>query len=448
MLLPFKHSALPVLVLAGLASPCPASLAAHSPSVRVQDDEPARRSLEDLLRQARAERDQILSELRAGVQVLLDEMESATVRVKPEKARELREQMQALGPEVAPLLLASLHLGSIPSRGDRFRAMQVVQVLRHLRSPSIGKQLLESCQKGDTGGRINSLRVLAADPNPERILAGVRAVHAAAQAEVRTSALLALAELGATDLAQLLATDFAQIEIEQVGSLLRGLAQIERNEIPPCVVQLLAAERAPDLVSPLLAYHSTRKELFHSDEHLLALIKLACQSTIDGNDAVQILNTLSQFDVTVKGATKRALDGLRESSQLNLRESALILLARSRDKAARRSLLQKFDERVKSRPSSTSAYTDRGDVKYLIAEYQSAIKDYKTAISLQRGLASRPDAHLGIARSYARLKRYSDAEEYLGEAPVSMTTLRELASDPAFGGMLESKYRRAFHLRE
>ena len=427
----------------------------------VEDTEPERRSLEDLRRQSRAERDQILSALRPGVQVLLDEMESATVRVKPEKARELREQMQALGPEVAPLLLASLYPGVNASPGDSFRAEQVVQVLRHLRSPSIGKQLLKVCQKGAIEGRINSLRVLAADPNPKRILAGVRAVHAdaqaAAQAKVRTAALLALAELGATDLAQLLAKDFAQIEIEQVGSLLRGLAQIEGQEIPACVLQLLATERAKDLVSPLLtyhstrnllAYHSTRKKLFHSDEHLLALIKLACQSTIEENDAVKILTTLSQFDVTVRGDTKRALDGLRESSLLKLRDSALILLARSGDKAARRSLLQKFDERVKSWPKSASAYTDRGNVKYLIAEYSSAIKDYKTAIGLQRRFERRPEAHLGIARSYARLKRYSDAEDYLQGAPVSMTTLRELASDPAFGGMLETKYRRAFHLRE
>ena len=29
-----------------------------------------------------------------------------------------------------------------------------------------------------------------------------------------------------------------------------------------------------------------------------------------------------------------------------------------------------------------------------------------------------------------------------------MTTLRELANDPAFKVMLETKYRRAFHLRE
>jgi tetratricopeptide (TPR) repeat protein len=108
--------------------------------------------------------------------------------------------------------------------------------------------------------------------------------------------------------------------------------------------------------------------------------------------------------------------------------------------------LQKFDERVKSWPKSASAYTDRGNVKYLIAEYSKAIKDYKDAIGLQRGLERRPDARLGIARSYARLKKYSDAEKNLQFA--SMTTLRELASDPAFGGMLETKYRRAFHLRE
>jgi tetratricopeptide (TPR) repeat protein len=277
---------------------------------------------------------------------------------------------------------------------------------------------------------------------------GVRTVHAEAQAGVRTAALLALAQLGSPDLSELLAADFAQVEIVHIGSLLKGLAQVERKEVPSCVAQLLATERATTLVSPLLDYYSASSKLFDDEKHLLALIQLACQPAIDGDDAVKILDTLSEFDVTVKGATKRALDALRESSQLKLRESTLVLLARSKDKGARRSLMQAFDERVKYSPASSSVYSQRGDVYYLIAEYQKAIKDYKTAISLQRGLASKGGAHLGIARSYARLKRYPDAEEYLSAAPVSMTTLRELANDPAFKVMLETKYRRAFHLRE
>lgn len=445
MQLPLRHV---ILVLAGLAAPGLTHDAGARPGLRAQDEGDSRRSLEDLLRQARAERDLVLSELRVSVEVILGKMESATVRVKSEEALKLRNQMIALGPEIAPLLLRSLLPGPSPSRGERFRAMQVVQVLRTLRSPSIGTQLLDLSQRGAAEGRVNALRVLATDPNPERVIDGVRTVHAEAQTEVRTAALLALAQLGAPDLAVLLAADFAQVEVVHLGSLLKGLALVERKEISSCVAQLLATERAPTLISPVLDYYSASSELFNKEEHLLALIQLACQPATDGNDAVKILDTLSQFDVTVKGATKRALDDLRNSSQLTLRESALVLLARSKDKGARRSLLQAFDERVKYSPASPSVYSLRGDVYYLIAEYQKAIKDFKTAISLQRGLASKGGAHLGIARSYARLKRYSDAEEYLSSAPVSMTTLRDLAKDPAFEDMLETKYRRAFHLKE
>ncbi len=445
MQLPLRHV---ILVLAGLAAPVLTHDAGARPGFRAQGDGDPERSLEDLLRQARAERDQILSKLRANVEVILGQMESATVRVRPEEALKSRKQMVALGPEIAPLLLTSLRPGPDPSRGERFRAMEVVQVLRELRSPSIGMQLLASSQRGEAEGRVNALRVLATDPNPERVMDGVRTVHAEAQAGVRTAALLALAQLGSPDLSELLAADFAQVEVVHVGPLLKGLAQVERKEVPSCVSQLLATERATTLVAPLLDYYSASSKLFNDEEHLLALIQLACKPAIDGSDAVKILDTLSEFDVTVKGATKRALDALRESSQLKLRESALVLLARSKDKGARRSLMQAFDERVKYSPASSSVYSQRGDVYYLIAEYQKAIKDYKTAISLQRGLASKGGAHLGIARSYARLKRYPDAEEYLSAAPVSMTTLRELANDPAFKVMLETKYRRAFHLRE
>ena len=442
---PLRHL---ILLLAGLAAPGLTHDAGARPGPRTQDEGDSQRSLEDLLRQARAERDQVLSKLRASVEEILGKMESATVRVRPEEALKLRKQMVTLGPEIAPLLLTSLLNGPSPSRGERFRAMQVVQVLRDLRSPSIGMQLLASSQRGEAEGRINSLRVLATDPNPERVIDGVRTVHAEAQAEVRTAALLALAQLGSSDLPELLAADFAQVDLDQIGPLLKGLAQVERGEVSSCVIQLLATERAPSLVSPLLGYYSASSNLFNQEEHLLALIQLAGQSATDSTDAVKILDTLAQFDVTVKGATKRALDDLRNSSKLNLRESALVLLARSKDKAARRNLLQAFDERVKFSPASPSVYFLRGDIYYLIAEYQKAIKDFKTAISLQRGLASKGGAHLGIARSYARLKRYSDAEDYLSSAPVSMTTLRDLATNPAFEEMLKTKYRRAFHLQE
>ncbi|MDE0914732.1 MAG: tetratricopeptide repeat protein [Planctomycetota bacterium] len=445
MKLPLQH--LP-LILAGLTAPCLNGDAQAERVLGVQDDADPTRSLEDLLRQARAERDQVLSQLRASVEVILGKMESATVRVRAEDALELRKQLSTLGPEIAPLLVAALSPGPDPSRGELFRALQVVQVLRDLRSPSISRQLLAASERGTTEGRVNSLRVLATDPNPDRVLDGVRAVHATAQTEVRTASLLALAELGSPDLPELLAADFANIDVPQISSLLKGLALVGSKEISSCVAQLLTTERAPALVSPLLDYYTASSELFNEDEHLLALIHLACHSDTEGNDATKILDTLSQFDVTVKGATKKSLDELRESPRTALRESALVLLARSKDKGARRSLLQAFDERVKFSPASSISYSQRGDVYYLIAEYQKAIKDFKAAISLQRGLSSKGGAHLGIARSYARLKRYSDAEEYLSSAPVSMTTLRDLAKDPAFEAMLETRYRRAFHLKE
>ena len=134
----------------------------------------------------------------------------------------------------------------------------------------------------------------------------------------------------------------ASVDIEQIGPLLKGLAQVDREDVSSCVIQLLATERAPSLVSPLLGYYSANSDLFNQEEHLLALIQLAGQPATDPTDAVKTLDTLAQFDVTVKGATKRALDDLRNSSKLNLRESALVLLARSKDKAARRDLLSAY----------------------------------------------------------------------------------------------------------
>ncbi len=429
---------IPSLLIAALCTPAGAQA----------QDPGSRHSLEDLLRLARAERNTLLSELRSEVQALLEKMESPTTRARPEKAQDLRKTLKKMGPSVAPLLLPGLRPGPDPSRGQRFRAAQIVQVLRELRSPSIGAELLTSAQRGDAQGRINALRVLGTYPHPERIISGVRETFTGAKKEVKIAALLTLAQLRVPDLSDLLTEAFAQDEPDDIGKLLKGLAEIDRPAVQMCVAELVGSPRARALVTPLLEYYGTRGELLEEDEHLVPLIQLAGHAAMEASEAIQILDTLSRHDVTVKGTAKKALARLQESSQLNLRESALILLARSKDKGARRDLLGGYDERVKFSPASTSAYSERGEIYYMIAEYQRAIKDYKEAISLQKGLVPKGDAHIGIARCYARLKRYSDAEEYLAAAPVSMTTLRELAGDPAFEAMLETKYRRAFHLVE
>ncbi len=407
-------------------------------------------SLEDLLRAARLKRSQLLEGLRGKVQGIVTELETATPRIQPTVATSLRTQLTDLGPQIAPLLLGALNPGANPSRGARFRATEIVTVLRELQSAAIGNELVASSQRGPDEGRINALRVLANFPAPDRVMAGVRQTHGSATGGVRTAALITRLQLGDSNPDQLLAEALLASpdpsDPERTSRLLTSLAGVQCAAIAPSVAKFLASESAPHQAAVLVTFYRVRNDLLSDQDHLLGIIELASHADTARESAVGLLESLADFDIKLKGEAKRRLSDLQDSTMLDLRESALILLARSKDKNARRVLTKDYDNRIKSNRTSSVAHAERGEIFYRIGEYQSSIKDFKNAISLQRGLANKGEAHIGIARCYARLKRYSDAAEYLGLAPVSMTTLRQLASDPAFARMLETKYRDAFHL--
>lgn len=416
-----------------------------------QDAPPQRGSLEDFLRHARAERARTHAELGSEVEGILAELEALPASAEDREAERRRERLLDLGPEAAPLLVGALDPGPKAGAAERFRARQVVLVLRELRAASITVALLEQTATGTVEGRRNALEVLETHPEPDRVAPTVAEMYRTAEGELRAAALRTLARLGGPGASRLLGEALQDEDAAIVDLAIRSLDEIDSPSLAEQVLAVAASERGPKHAAALTAFYTAHRDLLADQRHVEALVALAGDAGTPREHAVALMRRLADLEVELKSTAKKTLEPLATHVNDEMREAALVLLARSKDKGARRTLLEPYDDRVERQKEYDGAYTARGDVYYRIAEYRSAVSDYREAIRLASAnsrTSRKPEPWLGLARCYARQKRFKDAADVLDDAPVSLTTLRELAEDPAFAEMLDSKYARAFHLPE
>ncbi len=168
------------------------------------------------------------------------------------------------------------------------------------------------------------------------------------------------------------------------------------------------------------------------------------------NEAVLILGLLAEAHEEWDSKLKRRLRKLAEASVPRIQDASLVALARSGDRSSRKKLLDPHDARIKRNATSASAWQERAQLNYKIAEYKDAIDDYTEAVRLgeARGYP-RADNYIGVARCYAQLGKLRDAKAWLERAPISISALRGLARDPVFAEMLaHEEYRRVFRLKD
>jgi tetratricopeptide (TPR) repeat protein len=168
------------------------------------------------------------------------------------------------------------------------------------------------------------------------------------------------------------------------------------------------------------------------------------------NEAVVVLELLSDAHEEWGSKFKRRLKDLSEATTPRIEEAALVALARDGDRGARKQLLEPLDDRVDENESLPSAWEARGSMRYKIGDYKNAIKDYTEALKLSESYGRpQPDLYVGLARAHAQLGKEKDAAEWLDKAPISISELRQLAKDPVFASLVENdKYREVFHLKE
>ncbi len=445
--LPSTHLSAGLILIALAATTArPAEAGAPQPSIAQADDE-GRESLEDFLRGVRNLRDDGRARMTDEVSGVLEALESLTLRTRERNATRLRNQLLDLGTEVAPLLVEALDPGPEAASGVKFRCKQVVRVLSDIGASSITDRLLQLSSTGELEGRVNALTVLRTSPEPGRVAPAVRDLYRSAEGQVRQAALVTLASLGGQQATDLLIEALSDEDASIVDLALRSLGAADNMTVSADVLTLATGERGPKHIDALVDYYSKFPKLVAETTHLLALIALAGSNDVSRDSAVRLIHMLTELEVEPRTVVRRSMESLTKHVNDELREASLSLLARAGDKAARRSLLKPYTDRIGRQKGYDRVFTERGDVYYRIGDYPLAVKDYKQAIVLrsQRVTAS-AEPFLGMARCYARMKRYKDAATQLDNAPVSLATLRALAKDPAFVLMLETRYRKAFSL--
>lgn len=409
--------------------------------------EPKRESLQALLERLRKQRDALVGELKASVDALLRSMEDAGTERDLDAMEAAKKRLQALGPEIAPLLLAHVDPGTQSTDAKKLTAMYVVDTLIELRTSAVTQGAIELAQQGSVEGRKNAIRILGSTPDAARAVPVLAGIYRGTPGDLGAAALAALAKIGGQESTKLLSEALDDARPEVVGPALEALASSRNESLAPRVLKLIANPN--DGLSHLdhvVAYYRSVPQAV--DKAVIsALLRMAGEFSATIEQRCRVLDVLPSFSERIDADAKRELRAIAESPTKELREGALVALVQVGDKAARRELLTEYDDQIDQNKAWAGSYEARANVLSRIGDHREAINDYKKSIQLsQDDPRAKPHAsYIGLARCYALTKKPQDAASTLRKAPLSAKQLEELAHDPAFAKMAEDpKYRDVF----
>lgn len=413
------------------------------------DETDGRRSLEEMLEHFRGRRDQLLAELKGQVSALVAQMDEAAERRDLEALDRLRQDLTRLGPECAPLLLPAIDPGPQAKSHLELRARHAVRVLSGFPLGAVTDELLALLRSASSEGKRNALRVLAHTAEPERVSPAIVALFETAGGSLRQDALNALARIGGEQNDAFLADQLAAADVEVVRFALGALTEARSTAAAARVLSLASSSTAAaPYALEIAAFYSACPDVVDGAV-CTALLQLARDSRTDDAHAVRILELLPRFERRWPSSFKKDLKAVSQSSNRKVSEAALIALALTNDRGAKRDLLEPYNRRVADQPDWARVWEERADIWYRIGDFKAAIRDFQDALKVD-ATNSRPqtDNYVGIARCYARMGKEKDAAKWLNDAPVSYLQLRALALDPVFAEMAANpRYRRdVFHL--
>ncbi len=424
------------------------------------DDVPERRSLEDLLREAEVERARRAASLLPEVQGIVSEMDALRSRVAGPSSRALQRRLTDLGPGALPLLVPFLEPGKDASRGEVFRGELVAEVLREATPPTVTDAVLELAKVGSPAGRLNALTVLAATPEPARVIENVILIASgkgivglpADQAEtVRDAGFRALASIATPRAMEFMRTSLLSGDAAVAAAALRALEAAPTATSAPHVLGLLESGAAPGVAQSIVTYYTAHELLLADDAHAKALGSVAAAQETSSTQRVALLDLLRVNDADIGVQVKRRIEEFQDDARMDVRTAVLLLLARQRDRGARRVLMDPLDDEVRNGRNPIESLSTRAQMHYEIGDWSGAVKDWRAVMkemSEERVNRRRKEPYIGLARALARQKKYRDAADYLSSAPISLDELRGLAKQRDFREMLESRYRDTFHLKE
>jgi tetratricopeptide (TPR) repeat protein len=428
----------------------PPKSGSSSAPARTGDGAPAqhdqRESLQEFLARIKAHRDGVINEMKSGVDAILRSMDLEAQSHHTEGLADGRARLVALGPECAPLLVEHVDPGEKGTDATKLRSAYVTQALVDLAPRSITGQIIDIAQKGSESGRLNAVKILAASPEPDRAAAVLVTIFRSSHGDVRAAALAGLARMPGSESEKVLAEALADANPEIIKLALAALATAKSSAFGPKVSKLVCAtHEASAYVDALVLYYRACPEAVDKTT-LSCLIRLAGEYSATTESRIRVLELLPAFAEKFESEHKKELKAIAESPTRELHEGALVALYLVGDKSARRELLADYDTAIERNKTWANSYESRGNVLYRIGDYREAIKDYQKALQLSAGdLHAHPEEpYIGMARCNAQLGKLKDAAQNLEKAPISIKRLNELAKEPVFAKLLESKYKSVF----
>lgn len=428
------------------------------PSAPLTSAQEGRQSLEELLRQAEEARARSLDALKPEVARLADELDGLKIPTRSSRTVARQRALRELGGDAAPLMLRYLEPGEKPRRASIFRAELIAEVVADLSSAAVTDELLRMAREGTPLARINALTALAGTPEPrrvtrplQRIAAGGGGIGASAElgAAVQEAAFLTLATLGTQEGIEFIKGKVSDSNPAVAAAALAGLSAAPVETSAGVVLQLLSTPAAPGLAPELAAFYDRNSELMDELDHSRALGGVAVDPETSSEARVELFDLLRSTDAKVGTRVKRKIDDYTNFARSDVRTAALMLLARMKDRGARKALLEQIGEPDEQLPYFiVQKATERAQLLHDIGDYSASVKEWRRAIEASKGSSRNRNKELfiGIAQTLARQKKYREAKQYLEDAPISLKELQSLSTRRDFRGMMETRYADAFHL--
>jgi tetratricopeptide (TPR) repeat protein len=409
-----------------------------------------RLSLEQLLERYREERERLFQSLRAQLNSALTEIESAYETHRKERLEPLREKVLQLGPEAAPLLLQQLDPGPEAQDPVIGRARQIGLVLRKLSTRSISVELLSMLENGSREGQSNALVALSGSDDPERVGPVLRARFKMASQEQRAELISAIANLGGEANFAFIGEILENKDPAIVKAALGALTESRCTAAAPRILALVRSkETAAAQVPEILAYYRACPAVLN-EEHVGELVHFAQALRSNAKMASDVLQLVSEHVAAWTKKTKKDLEDLSEDSNRTISEAALVCLARSGDRGAKKKLLDRYDAMVEKNGRIASNWQRRAEIKYQIGDYKGALKDFQEARrTSEEYLRTDTDIYIGMSRCFLKLGKLKEAVEILEGGGLSIAQLHLLAKDPDFAELMaDEKLRKVFRLAE
>jgi tetratricopeptide (TPR) repeat protein len=400
-------------------------------------------TLESLLERARTER----AAAEAALAPRVDDLAARLLEIGPKGPRadlkEVRLELASLDPAAAPLLVPRLDPGAEPTAASLFVAREVARALAPIAHAGATPGLLALLRTDRTEARANALRVLGASSDTALASRALtRAFRGEETALLRAGALEGLARQGGSAnldvVAEALRSGDEALEALALDAFAGARAAGQADAVRAYLLE--HPDAAAARLGGLVAYWSAVPEALDRDTQRAALALVSSGAPLR-SDLLLFLDALPDIRDARPDDVRDPLEPLVKGSDRELREEALMCLARLGDRKARRELLRARDEVLNENKGWYKAWRERGDVLLRIGDADRAARDYRKALELMGDARERDEARreilVELARCHVLEGRLRQASEELERAELPAAAREALAADPDFAPLVE-----------